>query len=95
MEIRRVKIRKKDAMTLKQYLSALALDLCAATIICPDIFYSIPYEGRCTFPLFGSFRMSLAKVPPPFQCVKCGKQYNKYKYLRAHMETHSGTCAFS
>ncbi|KAH7698330.1 hypothetical protein AAVH_34578, partial [Aphelenchoides avenae] len=33
--------------------------------------------------------MSLAKVPPPFQCVKCGKQYNKYKYLRAHMETHS------
>ncbi|KAH7699815.1 Protein kinase, partial [Aphelenchoides avenae] len=34
--------------------------------------------------------MSLAKVPPLFQCVKCGKQYNKHSSFRSHMETHNG-----
>ncbi|KAH7693699.1 Protein kinase [Aphelenchoides avenae] len=34
--------------------------------------------------------MSLAKVPQLFKCAQCGKEYNKYRSFRFHMETHNG-----
>ncbi|KAH7698575.1 Protein kinase [Aphelenchoides avenae] len=34
--------------------------------------------------------MSLAKVPPLFKCVQCGKEYNKRSSWQSHMETHGG-----